>query len=199
MDSKAYSYTNRRGAVHYFKAAATKKGGTRYYIVKKSKADDTLLTALPEGYEVAELPEDARVVLRKRIPVFVRPKEVELVRQAVADLSSVQDFIITVERGTIAVHISQFNSYHDNSYLSAEEARAVFDKNVDKWKAYDWILSFELLDPKKNHFRVLRRAYVRQPSVVIDEGDDLELLVKKYCPHVGRESMLRFWTPGEDW
>ncbi len=193
-----FSYTNRRNETHYFRKVATGKGGFRYYITKNPAAQD-LIEEVPKGFEVTELPYDGKVVIRKKVPAWVEETEINLVHNAMEAHSPVRDFILIGEKDSIEIHISQFSGYHDALYLSAEEARELYDERVDQWKCYNWILSFTLIDRQKRRFQVIRKASIQYYAVPIDEGDDLEALAEKYCYHVGRESLLAFWIPGEDW
>ena len=198
MANSSFSYTNRQQKTYYVRAVPTKTEKIRYYLTQDPKAED-LITEVPEGFEVVEYPFDGKVVIRKKVPVHTTSEEQAIVRKAMEAYSPVKDFIITAERGGIAVSISQFSNYFDQLYLSAAEAREQFGERVHVWKKYDWTMTFELLDKKTRKFQVIRRAFVAQDAVAIDEGTDLEALAKQYCYHVGRESLLKFWTPGEDW
>jgi len=198
MKKEVFSYTNRQQKTHYFRAVRTKKGALRYYITRNPDAAD-LISEVPEGFEVAELPFDGKVVIRKKIPTHTHPNEHALVREAMKQHSPVKDFFITTERDQIDIYISQFNHHYDALYLSSEEAEELHGEMVNRWKKYDWIMSFELTDPTTRHFRVIRKAYVRYLAVPIDEGNNLAELAEKYCYHVGRESLLQFWIPGEDY
>lgn len=64
-----YSYTNRQGKTHYFRAVETKTGKYRYYVTQSEEYPD-LIEEVPRGFEVAELPEEAKVVIRKIKPVY---------------------------------------------------------------------------------------------------------------------------------
>lgn len=48
--SMPLTYTNRRRDIHYFRAAQTAKGDTRYYIVKSAEYPD-LIDKVSEGFE----------------------------------------------------------------------------------------------------------------------------------------------------
>lgn len=198
MNKKVFSYINRHQKTHYFKAVRTKKGKLRYYITLKPETEN-LISELPENYEVAELPFDGKVVIRKIIPVYTHSEELEIVQRAMEEHSPVKDFMMTTERDEIAIFISQFSHYFDAIYPTAEEAQEMFGEFVSLWKKYDWIMTFRLIDPKQRTFRVFRKADVQYHAVPIDEGDNLTELAEKYCYHVGRESLLQFWIPGEDW
>lgn len=198
MKKQPYSYTNRQGKTCYFRAVPTKTGKLRYYLTHQPDAKD-LITEVPEGFEVVELPWDGQVVIRKKAPVYTTAAEQAIVRAAMERYSPVKDFLITAERGGIAISISQFSHYFDELYPTHEEAVELFGENLHKWKKYDWILTFELLNKKTRKFQVIRKASVQYDAVPIDEGTDLRALADKYCYHVGRESLLEFWIPGEDW
>lgn len=192
------SYINRTGKVHYFKRTQTKKGAYRYTVTRSTNFDD-LITEIPQGFEIFEYPEDARVVLRKIVPIKVTGDEVEIVKLAMDKYSPVKDFIVVGQKNAVTIYISQFSHYFDGVYLSAEEARENWGDNTDLWKKYDWIMSFELIEEEPRTYAVIRKADVQYPYVKIDTGVKLKKLAKKYCYHVGRESLLQFWIPGEDW
>lgn len=198
MSKKVLSYTNRQQKTHYFKAVRTKKGKLRYYITSKPDAEN-LISEMPEGYEIAELPFDGKVIIRKIIPVLTHPEECAIIQRAMEEYSPVKDFMITTERDEIAIHISQFSHYYEAIYPTAEEAQELYGEFLSLWKNYDWIMTFKLMDPEQRSFQVIRKADVQYHAVPIDEGDDLTKLAEKYCYHVGRKSLLQFWIPGEDW
>ena len=50
-----YSYTNRHGKTHYFRAAETKTGKFRYYVTISDEYPN-LIEDIPINYEIAELP-----------------------------------------------------------------------------------------------------------------------------------------------
>ncbi len=198
MSKQAFSYTNRQQKTYYIRAVPTKKGTLRYYLTQDPSAEN-LISEVSEGSEVVEYPYDGKVVIRKRVPVWTTAEEKAVVQEAMETYSPVKDFIISAERGGIAVSISQFSHYWDAVYPSAAEAAELFGENVHRWKKYDWLLTFELLNKKTRKFQVIRKASMQYDAVPIDEGTDLKELAKKYCYHVGRESLLEFWIPGEDW
>lgn len=195
---KVFSYTNRQQKTYYIKTALTSKGNTRYYLTQDPKKEN-IIPEVPEGFEVVEYPFDGKVVLRKIVPVYPHASEAAIIQEAMEKFSPVKDFLITAELDDIVVHISQFSHYFDDLYPSAEEATELYGATIFKWKKYDWILAFKLIDKQKRHWKVVRKANVQYDKVAIDEGSDLKALAKKYCYHVGRASLLKFWTPGEDW
>ncbi len=154
------SYTNRKGKTHYFRAVKTKKGGVRYYITK-SPDFPNLLEEVPEGFEIVELPEEARVILRKIIPCLITEEEKYILHQAIEKYSAVEDFFIWAEKDTLSVYVSQFNSatgQHENA--SPEEIKEYYGKNVDKWKRYSDYLRFILVDEKERIFKAERVVFL---------------------------------------
>lgn len=199
MSQSLYKYTNRQGKTYYIRAVPSKKGKMRYYLTQNQNAD-SLIQKIPTDFEVVEYPYDAKVVVRKKIPVHTLAEEQVTIRQAMENYSPVKDFLITAEQGDIAIHISQFSNYHDGLYPDIKETKELFGERVDFWKTYDWIMTFRLLDGASRNFQVIRKAHVRYDSIPIAEGKDLAVLAKEYCSHVGLESLLKFWKLGEeDW
>lgn len=78
-----FKYTNRKGEDHYFRAVETAKGKLRYYIVKNKAGYTNLIEEIPAGFEVVELPEEGRVIFRKRIPKKITEEEKRIVEDAV--------------------------------------------------------------------------------------------------------------------
>ena len=103
-----YSYTNRHGKKHFFKAVTTKKGKLRYYV---TSSDDfsNLIEDVPDGYEIVELPEEARVVIRKKKKIWTTEKEKQIVHDAIDKYSAIKDFFIHQEDDYLFVYHSQFN------------------------------------------------------------------------------------------
>lgn len=194
----AFTYTNRQGDKHYFKKTATKKGGYRYYITKKED-DIDLIDEVPDGFEVTELPYEGKVVIRKIIPTAITTEEANIIRKAMERHSPVKDFLVRIEGEAIEIHISQFSHYHDEWYPTHEEAMKEYGENISRWKRYDWILSFVMVDETLRVWAVIRKANVQYPYVEIERSTGLEVLAEKYCFHVGRASLIDFWIPGEDW
>ena len=104
-----YSYINRQKETHYFRAVPTKTGKLRYDRTRSQDFPD-LIEEIPRGYEVVELPEDARVVIRKKKPEVVTREEREIVHDAIGEFSDIKDFFIHAEGPVISVFHSQFNS-----------------------------------------------------------------------------------------
>ena len=78
------TYINRQRDIHYFKGVKTKRGKYRYYVTKKITAN--LLEKLPEGFEIYEHPENAKVVLRKKLFTLSRMKKLILSKRRLTNI-----------------------------------------------------------------------------------------------------------------
>ncbi|GAB3512323.1 hypothetical protein [Emticicia fontis] len=189
-----FKYTNRRGHDHYFRAVETAKGKLRYYIVKNKVGYTDLIEEIPNGYEVVELPEEGRVIFRKKIPKKITEEEKLIVEDAVRELSAFNDFIIFVENNQIIVFYSQFNSIAgQEENLTAEEADELYYGETRKWKRYFEAMFFTIIDEKKRIFSVARPVFLQLFSrdiAVLEESDDLMYLADKYCQHLGKSTFF---------
>lgn len=193
------TYTNRYNQPHYFRAVQTAKGGIRYYIVKSLEYPD-LIDEVPDGFEIHEHPYEARVVLRKKVPVLTTEQEREFVEQAVLRLSALNDIIVTAEKEAIAIWTSQFNHIAgQEKNRSAEEAVADWGDHVNQWKKYDDNFCFVLIDDQERVFQAQRRTFfslMDDHFAPLKNGrGTLEELTERFCPHMGRESYFEALVP----
>ncbi len=200
--TEPYKYTNRKGDNHYIRATETAKGGTRYYIVKNNpeKYKD-LIEDIPNGFEVMEFPEEARVVFRKKIPKKITEEERLIVEDAVRELSDLKDFIVFVDGDLLTIFYSQFNYIAgQEENITAEVADEYYHGDTKKWKRYDEGMYFTLEDEKKRIFGVHRQTFLslfNTGTAKLESSDDLNYLVDKYCQHLGRETFFDLIPP--DW
>lgn len=189
----AYSYTNRHGKTHYFRAVETKTGKYQYYVTISDEYPN-LIEAIPSGYEVAELPEDAKVVIRKVKPVAAKYEEKEILQAAIAEFSAIKDFFIHAEGDYLYVYHSQFNyAAGQEPSLTKEEAMEIFGDSILKWMRFMTGLRFQLVDKKKRLFqteRVVYTGFYERPFYPIGEVGLLEDVARKFGQHLGRSSFL---------
>lgn len=188
-----YSYKNRHGKIHYFREVETKKGNSRYYVTTSNKYAN-LIEDIPDGFEVAELPEDAKVVIRKIKPVWTDQEEKEIVHDAIKELSAIKDFFIHATEEYIYVYHSQFNyAGRQEENLSREEAKKHFGKDIEKWMRFLSGLRFKLIDRDKRLFQTERVVYIgffEHNFHPVGEPGLIEDLAKKYGQHLGKESFF---------
>ena len=196
------NYTNRSGKIHYFRAAKTAKGGTRYYITKSDNFPD-LIDVLPKGFEIYEDPYEGRVILRKTVPCLVTQSEIEFVKNAVERLSALNDIMIQGDGDALVVWLSQFNSIDgQDGNLTHQEVVEGFGHNLDLWKKYDDKFKFVLIDTEKRLFQAERRVYMSLLGggyIPLKDGKgSLLKLTMQFCPHMGRESYFHTVPEGFD-
>jgi len=184
-------YENRAGELHYVKAAETKKGGTRYYIVKdKNKyRTEELLEKIPEGFEFYEFPLDGLVSFRKIIQSKITDEEFSILDSVMKRHETVKEYLIDKEENSLMLYIS------DNS----NEIRELFeDEAYKKFQRYFEKLRFE--KNENNDFQAQRYCYLGRYNdwITMETNADLKYLAEKYCFHADKESLLEFWIEGEE-
>ncbi len=188
-----YTYTNRQGKTYCIRAAETKKGGVRYYLTASDNFPD-LIGEVPTGFEVVELPEDARVVIRKRVPVLVTQEEKEIVQDAIEEFSGVKDFFIHAERDTLFVYHSQFNDTGGQGQnLTREEAKAGWGDDIEKWMQFNTSLKFVLADKTKRLFQAERVVFInlfQNDFYPIGQPGSIEDVAREFGQHLGRPSFF---------
>lgn len=188
-----YSYTNRHGKTHYFRAAETKKGKYRYYVTISDQYPN-LIDRLPEGFEVAELPEDAKVVIRKRKSIGTSSEEREIVEDIIRKYSAIKDFFIYAEENYLYVYHSQFNyAGGQDTNLNREEAIEHYGKGIEQWMRFSSALRFQLVDTENRLFQAERVVYLNffaSEFFLIGEPGFIENLTKAYGQHLGKDSFF---------
>lgn len=183
------SYENRRGEIHYVKAAKTKKGGTRYYIVKNISKPEELINEMPEGFEFYEFPEDALVSFRKILKTNITDEDFAILDNVMNHHETVQDYLVNKEENALTVYISQY----DEDLLSM-----LSDDQFRQMQRFDEKLRFE--KSGENIFQAQRFCFISKHWgwITMETSDDLKYLAEKYCYHIDKESLLEFWKEGEE-
>jgi len=183
-------HVNRMGDTYYLHEGRTKTGKPKYYFSRKREG--TLVAAVPDGYEVYENP-DAQVFLRKVVPRVVTDEEVGTVERGVRELAKLAYFAIDVKGPSIVVHLPNGNVAFLEGILASRFGRdpAEMDRQVQRFLSYTPMMRFTLRDENARWFTVDRWCFLGS----IDDwfplsGGDLETLVARYCPHLGRESFF---------
>jgi len=188
-----YTYTNRQGKTHYFRAVETKYGKWRYYVTTSDQYAN-LIEDIPDGYEIIEQPEEARVVIRKNIPIKTTQQEKRIVYDAITDFSAINDFFIYAESVYLYVYHSQFNSAggHDKN-LTRQEVIESFGEEMVKHMRFISALRFKLINEKKRLFqteRVIQLSYYGHTFNAVGNSDEIQIVTKEYGQHLGRQSFF---------
>ncbi len=161
------THVNRYRETFYLHVGWTKNGKPRYWV--SSKADGNLVDAIPDDYEIYEIP-DARVYLRKKPIQIVTPEEVGVVKEGVKRYAPDQHCTVDVRKEDIIVCHSE------------------------RGNLYQKMLRFTLDDEKDRTFRVQRWCFKGSNDDWIDLSllgrlvGKLPVLVHQICPHLGRDS-----------
>jgi hypothetical protein len=181
-----YQHTNRRGDVYYIQA---KERGDKIAYSAARKPTGKMLDHVPEGYEIYEKPESAQVFVRKIKPTKILPIERQLVK--------LEHFILDVEANSIVVYLTEANP--DASFgilramapMSPDQAQSMKDFIIGH-AMYSKMMRFVLTDQKSRTFAVERWCFLGSIDnwFFLAGGNMLAELVKKYVPHLGKESFF---------
>jgi hypothetical protein len=180
------THVNRKRDTYYLHAGKTKTGNPRYWFSKGTEGD--LVAATPEGYEVYENP-DAQVFLRKIVPQLVTPFEVAVVKKGLERYAPGQNCIVDVQGEHIVVYHAKWSGLEFEGFDFGLRELPVSYGNYMK------VMRFTLADEDERTFRVQRWCFRGSIDRWIDlwasgsEGN-LPDLVKRFCPHIGRESFF---------
>jgi hypothetical protein len=188
-----FSYTNRNGKIHYFRAIETKSGKYRYYVTTSDQYPN-LIEKVPTGFEVTEKPEDGKVILRKIKPVFINYDEKEILYDAIKEFSAIKDFFIHAEDDYLYVYHSQFSSPGgQEESLNRAEAIQHYGASIERWMRFFTALRFQLVDKEKRLFqseRVVFLGYFNHDFHPVGEVGPIEDVAKAYSQHLGRDSFF---------
>ena len=195
-----YSYTNRHGKTHYFRAVPTKYGKFRYYVTT-SPDNPNLIEKVPEGFEVVESPQEAKVVIRKKKAILTTQEEREIVHDAIEELSAINDFFVHAEEDYLSVFHSQFNyAGGQEKNLNRSEAKEAYGEGIEQWMRFFTRLRFKLVDKVQRLFqteRTVHLGFFERAFFPIGEVGPIEEIAAKYGQHLGRESFFRLEP--KDW
>ena len=180
------THVNRKRDTYYLHAGTTRTGKPRYWFSKSTEGE--LVETIPEGYEVYENAE-AQVFLRKIVPQLVTPAEVAVVTQGLERYAPGQNCIVDVQREHIVVYHAERVS------LDLERFGFGVRELPPSYRSYMKVMRFTLVDEKDRTFRVQRWCFRGSIDDWIDlwesrSGGKLSDLVKRFCPHIGQESLF---------
>lgn len=182
-------YINRRGESHYLRAVEASKGGIRYYIVKdknKYKIGE-LLKDIPDNFEFYENPEDGKVRFRKKINPIFSKLEKSIVELVMKKHESVDDYIIDLEKDCLKIYIGHLK-IGDFGWKTKEE--------FIQYQSYNVML--KIVKSKKQYLMQRFCRFPRIGWITIETNEDLKYLCDKYCYHIDKESLMKFWIEGEE-
>lgn len=189
-----YQHTNRRGDIYYIQAKE-RAGKTAYSATRKPTGAP--VDRLPEGYEIYEKPESAQVFVRKIKPTKISPAERKLVETALRTLAKLDHFILEVEADSLVIYLSDaqpdaaLSILRSMAPMTADQAQSMRDFTMSR-ATYVKMMRFMLADETARRFDAMRWCFLGSIDdwYFLEAGKSLDELVKKYVPHLGRESFF---------
>lgn len=185
-------HVNRKGDTYFLHQGKTKTGKVKWFF--STKAEGEFAESIPEGYEIYENP-NAQVFLRKIVPQLVWPEEIEAVERGIRELAKVTHFIVEPKKNAIIV----FTPHQDADSLM-EDLRPLlgFGRSfpagfIERRLHYAApMMRFTLIDDKKRLFSVDRWCFLGSIDdwFPLADAADLSKQVKKYIPHLGKQSFF---------
>lgn len=186
------SHTNRKGKTYYLHEGKTKAGNHRYFF--SPKADGDLVETLPNGYEIYENP-NAQVYLIKEQPKLITDAEKNMVEKYLKKISSPKSYRIDVKGKVITVFESNesigamegiFSSFLSSRSLPATGIKDLIEQSA----SYAPIMRFTLQNEDRRTFVTERFCFRGSVDdwIFISGPDLLEVVAKKFIPHLGQES-----------
>lgn len=182
-------YVNRKDDTYYLYEGKTKTGKPNYYFSKQKK--DGIVKIIPDGYEIYENP-NAQVFLRKIPPKIFTDQEIAVVEKGVKKFAKLDHFKIDVKQKSIVIFLPNQN-VNDLAAMFGGEPLALSQKAnklFQNFLSYSPMMRFVLVDKESRNFCVDRWCFrgAIDDWITLDYSDDLADLVKRYCPHLARES-----------
>lgn len=183
------TYINRRGKTYYLHEGKTKTGKPKYFFTLKPEGN--LVDRLPAGYEIYETP-NAQVFLRKQLPPFFTPEEIQLVESGIRENAGIKYFKIDIKKKNLVIYLVDQNidelAEMLSNFRSPSEARAVLLQNA----TFSPMMQIVLEEVEPREFAVERWCFLGAVDdwIRLDRSTNLEELVKKYCSHLGQDSFF---------
>jgi hypothetical protein len=188
----AIQHVNRKGDTYYLHQAKTKTGKRKWCFSMNS--GDDLADSIPKGYEIHENP-NAQVFLRRIVPQLVTQEEIATVGKGVRASANAKHAIVEAKKDAIVVHLP-----HEDPESLIEDLRPLLGAgttlpsafHVERYLHYTPMMRFMLRDKERRLFSVERWCF----RGAIDDwyflagGAELSKQVKKYVPHLGKESFF---------
>lgn len=191
------AYKPQRQDLFWLHEGRTKTGKSKYFFSPKAEGD--LLDTIPVGYEIYEHP-NAQVFLIKELPKIITDDEKTVVEKQLKALKSSRAYMIDIKGKVITIFESSvdigamagiFAPYLSSRSLPHDGLRAILERSA----SYAPIMRFAIVNEIERIFvpeRFCFRGSVNE-WIYIGGGDSLEVVAKKYIPHLGQESFYELY------
>jgi hypothetical protein len=191
------TYKNRKGDIYYLKKKETPKGKTRYVFAKSM--DGSLLSHIPEGYEIYEHP-DARVFLRKKVISKITSEEIDLCKNRLPERANVipSAVIIDYRRDDLTVYFSESVANAPDIakgfHLDPQNTEALTEM-LFRQAIYLPVFKFRLIDEQERVFTTERYCFLGgiDDWMTIGHIDTLPALLDTLGAHLGKESFYELF------
>lgn len=185
-------YTNRRGQIYHLYQGITKNNKPKYFF--STKNDGNRMEAIPDGFEIYENP-NAQVFLRKIEILLITELEKKTVVAEIEKNQCVQHFIVDVKKGYITIYTAQSNPvFEQDSWLEKLRQLRNFKPSLIGLN-YSAQMRFQLLHTENRDFMAERFCYRGSIDdwITISDPEYLSQLVKKFVPHLGKDSFYELY------
>jgi len=183
----AIDYTNRKGQQWYLHVSKTRKGHLKYFFSHKSEG--SLATMIPEGYEIYEHP-NAQVFLRRIQSRLITETEQALVEKGLEHYTDLRYYRIDIKKDTIFIYTADEDVDEMMDIFKRLNPFNVSERVKQEMLHYTPVLLFQLVDAEHRLFIPQRFCYLGAIDdwIVIGEHDTLEQHIKRFVPHLGKDS-----------
>jgi len=183
-------HINRKGDIYFLHESTTKTGKPKWFFSKK--AEGNLAEVVPAGYEIYEN-HNAQVFLRVIVPMLVTKSDIETVEEGVRKHAKLRFFLVEAKGESIIVFVANQNTDFLEGAVASRFGitdREKFASTMQGNLTYMPMMRFSLVEEKTRRFFVERwcfRGSIDDWFPLTGTGD-LSKMVKKYAPHLGKES-----------
>ncbi len=186
-------YTNRKGKKYCLIEGITKTGKPKYYFSQKPNGKGKVIDKVPRGYEIYERPENAQVLLIKKIKCSIKNSEKKLVDKLLNNIKTKKSYISNIKGDYLTI----YESYHETS-LDSEFAGLMggeaFSEYILSNTDYIPVMRFFLIKEDKRSFNVDIYSF-RELGDWVDIAYDSALitLATKYIPLLGTDEFYELF------
>lgn len=175
-----FEYISRREKKYYVRIAAGKNGKPRYTLTGSRTGQ--LADAMPEGFEIFELPETGHAVLRKKQPTEILESERDTLQHAVERQVGRGLARVEIDPKALVVYVTEIDAFRD---LKPAHLLA-------KYITFSKMMRFELATATPREFTVDRWCFRGSIDnwLPLDGPAPLNTLIAKYVKHLGQESFF---------
>jgi hypothetical protein len=185
-------YINRMGRTYYLMKGKTRTGKPRYWFA--AEPGSAPAEAVPAGYEIYERPENGQVLLRRARAQPIGDLEKRTVEEGMRKCACLPHFVVSIEDDSIVVYLPDLDASEASRLVESFRPAAgpgAVEKRVRRSR-YSRMMRFVLADAARRKFTAQRWCFRGSIDgwTFLAGPADLPGLVRKYGPHLGRESFF---------